>query len=288
MNEDASTYRQLARHSALSFTVISIIGAVLTIFCWHYIGGVTLWQWFGALAVASFCSLIALLGRRLPAAASAALFLICAATLLIASAISNDQLVRQREPFVAFNGYKIAAVIIAVMAPIPVWVGYLLISVCAVAPVVQFFSLPADLRQVFPAEEPVQVVIFAVLAFFIFRHRIHARELERTLLRLKADQRAKDDLAAIFVGLRDLTNTPLQSIELTATLLASKDLQQEDAARHLEVSLVKLRELTIVLSRFEKEIDSSKTASSFNAVAMLQAKIAELEGRLKSRSEEIR
>lgn len=69
---------------------------------------------------------------------------------------------------------------------------------------------------------------------------------------------------------------PLQSIELTARLLGTDNLTSAEGSKHLERSLIQLRELSKILSIYEQDVDWTRTGSSFDAVAMLQKKLVEV------------
>lgn len=99
------------------------------------------------------------------------------------------------------------------------------------------------------------------------------------MTKVKAERRALDDLARIFLGLRDLTNTPIQSIELTSRLLETEHLTPIEGAQHLERSLIRLRELSQILTSYERDVNWEETRPSFDAMTLLRNKINEIKDR---------
>jgi len=253
------------------------VANVLTNLGWYLSFNITLWQWQLA-AIVSFIGLVAIqIYRSLPIQAAAAISLMVLAAALFANALTSCQLPPKGVHFEAFSGFRLAAIAIAIIAPTPVWMGWFIIGCCALVPTATYFLIMSpELQIVFSAQEPWISLIYAVVAFFVLRHRLKAIELERTIERMASERRALADLAHLFLGLRDLTNTPLQSIELTAGLLGTNNLTPTEAAAQLERSMIQLRELSQILTAYEMDIDWSHTASSFDATVLLQSKIDEI------------
>ena len=179
--------------------------------------------------------------------------------------------------FEAFTGYKLVALATAIIAPAPAWVGLSIIAACAVAPIIHYFALPVEIQRVFVVQEPWYTLICSIIAFFVLRHRLRELQLERALTRISAEKQAVDNIAKVFLFLRDITNSPLQSIEITALLLKKSRIEQVTAARHLEQALARLRELSQTLSSYQKNADGLESAT-FDAVADVQRTLTEMKG----------
>ncbi len=176
----------------------------------------------------------------------------------------------------AFPAYKLGALAIALMAPFPVWVGFLLIGFSGIAPVVQYFLSPLAVQQAYALQEPWYTMLYAVIAGVVLHHRLKSLALERKITRVDAEKRALDDMAGIFLALRDLTNTPLQSIELVNVLLETGNIERAEAAQYLQRAVVRLRLLSDVLASYRKDVDWDRAHASFDAVAVLERKFLEL------------
>ena len=120
------------------------------------------------------------------------------------------------------------------------------------------------------------MILYGLIASFILRHRLRSIALERKVAQMSAERKALNDVARIFLGMRDLTNSPLQAVEITSKLLASGHLTQQEASEHLEKSMIRLREVSELLTVYERNIDWNQTDSSFDAIKSLHLKLEEL------------
>jgi hypothetical protein len=265
-----------AQKSARTIAVLAFVCSAITTSMWSYKGVITFWQWALSTVVSGVLLVIIFLVRRKSLLLSTAVFLGCLGIVFFASAVTNNLLAFSNARFEAFLGYKLGALAVAIIAPFPIWIGFFIIGFSGIAPVVQYFLLPPEIQTNIFVQEPWASVIYAIIAAAILYHRLREVKNEREIIRIKTRKKALNDLAAIFLSLRDLTNTPLQSIELTAALLNGNVLERREASRHLERSLVHLREVSQVLKYYEKDVDWSKVSTSFDAVTDLQQKLSEI------------
>lgn len=265
----------LARKATINFVVLSIIASLMTMVGWYW-AGMASWQWAVSIAIFSIFLVIMLVCTQLSYRWSATLFLASAAVIILASGYGNQILANSGARFEAFNGTKLAVIAVALIAPTPAWVGFLVIGFCSVTSVVQYANFPVDIRASFPVQEPWSMILYCVIAFFILRYRLRSIELQRKVAQMFAERKALDDLARIFLGMRDLTNTPLQAVEITSKLLASGHLSQQEASEYLEKSMIRLREVSELLTIYEKNIDWNHTTSSFDAITSLHVKLGEM------------
>lgn len=234
-------------------------------------------HWYFALAVMSALALLVTFRKELSPAVSTAIFL--SSTAVIMACVSwQTYLVAAagRWSAVAFAGYKLTALAVAFVAPVPVWGAYLVIALCALNPTVQTLLASSEIRANYPQSEPWVSIVYAMVAFFVLRHRLRENELARKVSALEGERRTIEHVAQIFLGLRDLTNTPLQSITTTAWLLKRGHVTPTEAAEHLDSALVQLRELSEILKTYEHEVDYRPTDHAFDAVKFLQEKLAHM------------
>jgi hypothetical protein len=273
---EPSDYQQRAWQSARTVSLMLMVVSFLAMLGWYITHRKIFWTWQMSTAVGIACTLFTHLFAVKKVWVSSVVLILAMISVLLANTITNYMLAFTHVPFELFSGYKLVPIAVAVIAPAQVWLGYSILGVCAVTPFILFFALfTDDLRSHIAIQEPWSSLIFVIVAFFIYRHRLKAIELMQVASKLTAERKALDDLARIFLGLRDLTNTPLQSIELTAGLLSSNKLSAPQGATYLERALVRLRDLSQILSSYEQEVDWSNTTHAFDAVTLLQHKIAE-------------
>lgn len=172
--------------------------------------------------------------------------------------------------FEAFAAYKIMAIAVAIIAPYPIWLGYFIILLSGTLPLLHFFMLPTELHRFFSIQEPWYSLLYAVLGLIILIYRHKSLRLEQRMARIAAEKNALSELAAILLMLRDLTNTPLQSLEITSYLLKEGQMNPKEGSAHLERALVRLRELTRELSLYGHHVDWSQTGASFDAIKRLR------------------
>jgi hypothetical protein len=271
---DVVNQRHYAWRSARAMTATAFVGMFISTIAWHVIKGGVVWHWLLATAIAAAGLGFVLARRQMSIAVSAGCALAVVGAAMAASSLSTHDLAVNGYRFEAFMAYKLAAFMAAIIAPYPFWIGYLIMAVTMVAPVVQYFLMPDALRQAFSVQEPWLTTVIGAMALFVLVHRMRALAAERAMVRVHADKNTSDQIARLFLAMRDLTNTPLQSIALTSALLEQEHLDRHEAARHLDKALARLRELTAVLAKYDHVVDWSTTEASFDAVKDLERQMA--------------
>ena len=266
--------RQRAWRSARAMTFMNFVLSSVVITGWYVSHHLIYNQWIVAAATNLFFYLVIRKDRRLPTAIYGTVYIGAVVIALFAHSVTNYQLAQGNVRFDSFAGYKIVPFAVAILTPYPIWIGFFVVSMCAIVPVILFFGLFTEsMRASLPIQEPWLSMLYGITALFILHHRLKNIRAEREVARIRAEQKAIGDIAHIFLGLRDLTNTPLQAIELTAHLLCKHQMTQDEGAKFLEASLIQLRELSEILLSYEKDVDWTKIGSSFDAVPMLQKKL---------------
>lgn len=265
----------LARNATIAFVILSATVSWITFVGWSLIG-IAAWQWGAAGALFLFFLLVILMMRRLNYRWSAAFFLVSSLVIIFASGYANYILAKSGHRFEAFVGTKLAVIAVALIAPTPAWIGFLVIGLCSFGPLLQYACFPAEVRASFPVQEPWSMILYGIIALFILRHRLRTIALEAKVAKMAADRKVLDDLSKIFLDMRDFTNTPLQSVEITSKLLASGHLTHQQASEYLEKSLVQLRKLSELLTIYDSSVNWADTDSSSDAFKSLQIKLEEL------------
>jgi len=183
--------------------------------------------------------------------------------------ISNDLALRSGARFHPFEGYKLLAIGLALLAPSALWVALVAIGATAMLPVAQTFQWPASVRAKVPAPEPWITVLYCVVALVLLIHRRRQLAAQVAVVRLQTKATYVEQLMRKFQAVRDLANSPLQSIEATLTLLRHKHPESQAQLVRIERQLDRLRKLTIVLSRYHPR-SSAADERSFDALEVLQ------------------
>ena len=120
--------------------------------------------------------------------------------------------------WVPFQANKLACLLTALLAP-TMGVGLASITVYAGAAVLQFFLFSPEIKGALAIGEPWATLAFAIGGLFLLWYRIRRQRLETVLVHARAEMGTATRLARTFLQLRDLSNTPLQTIVLTTEML---------------------------------------------------------------------
>lgn len=272
-----------AQRTARANVAFVLLASALVSASWLIFHSLSFTPWLLPLIVSALSVVALQFWRNFPVPISILLHFMSYSAAMIANVMMNLRLAESRVHFEPFNAFKYSAIAVVILAPVPTWVGYATIGLCAIAPLTVFaMFVPPEIRAAFPVQEPWSTLVVACLAAVALHFRLKGLELERSMARLKAERRALNDLARIFLGLRDLTNTPLQTIELSTRLLESGKLSGMEGSAYIRRSLVHLRELSEILALHEHDVDWSHTESSFDASILLNERLSIITGGTRS------
>jgi hypothetical protein len=146
-------------------------------------------------------------------------------------------------PWTPFQANKLGMLIVAAMGPelVPGLIG---IACFAVAALLRFGMVAGAPTA---ADEPGVLIIFMTVAIVLLLLRVRGAASERALASVKADMASSIELNRRLLALRDLANTPLQTIELGASLLARQYPQARVVTGALERAVIRMRDLKPLL-----------------------------------------
>ncbi len=101
------------------------------------------------------------------------------------------------------------------------------------------------------------ILIFTITLFSIFS-LVGALELGRDYLD-RAEKASLRNMARAFIQLRDLVNTPFQTIDLTVQLIRQRHPEEDAAIQKIENSLETLRRVDAALAKYEASVDWEQT-----------------------------
>jgi hypothetical protein len=229
------------------------------------------WPNVAAMAVAFVFLVFLWARRRRPSAAIAqALFLANAGVIIAALWMTNAAYATSAKPWVPFEANKLGMVIVAMLAT-EVWVGIVGILAYAAAPFVQMTTLDERAWSTFALAEPWATVAFGVFSGLLLAHQLRRIALEREIARARAEVAATQHAARIVLAVRDLSNTPLQTIALSTALARAKHPDLEPILRPVDRSLERLKELDETFRKHEAAMDWSSGGGSFDAPEWLRS-----------------
>jgi hypothetical protein len=255
---------QAARRFALAGTGLLTVGALFGCLFWSHYGR---WLWLVAAAIDALSCALVLLRRDRPGQLP---FVVGSAVTLAMVWWTNDLLARlgvRCEPFI---GYKLYALSVALMAPPSLWLGLGSILACALLPLAEYAGWPAAVRAEIPTPEPATTLLYAIASVGLLFHRRQQMRIHREVVRAQAKTASLELMARKFLAVRDLTNSPLQSVELTVALLKTRHPESQAQLERLERQLARLRQLSVVLSQYEPQRWAPEDGS-FDPLEVLQS-----------------
>jgi hypothetical protein len=227
------------------------------------------WGW---LINAGFCvvALATLLLRRGWSAGQAeAVSLLLIGTTLVAQVYADWNSALSSARFAPFEGFKIVALVVAIVVPFRPKLAYALVGVCAVIPVVVYEVMPAPMRAELPIEAPWTTVIYPLIATGILIYRMRALRMEREMMHASAQREGLERLAKVSLAYRDLINSPLQAIELMRAGLYKEHPESKELLDHLQRSVGRLRAMGEMLSQTEHHVVWTSKEEAFDAAQVI-------------------
>ncbi len=152
------------------------------------------------------------------------------------------------QPFQAFLGYKVFAVLFAIQAPSSRWVGWGSKLCLFTVPLLQYYLWPPEVKALIGPQEPWLTVLTVVCSGIIYHRRLKHMQVTRNQARLEALSFTSHRFAHLLLGLQHLSNTPLQVIESSIQLLRDRPEDQVDMLAKMEKALVPLIQVSSALS----------------------------------------
>jgi hypothetical protein len=202
---------------------------------------------------AGILSLLVVRSHRPDARLAGRLFLVNALVVIAALWFSNEACAESGRPWVPFQANKLGMFTVALLAPEP-RVGVLGIAAYAGASLLQLATLSSAALGRLALGEPWATVAIAAFAavMLVFWSRRDARE--RRLSRAYEEARARERVARVLLEIRDLANTPLQTISLSTALLRRQKPELQSVLGRVDRALQKLSELDTITRRYEEHL----------------------------------
>lgn len=205
---------------------------------------------------------------------SESLYMLMAVAGLVLTAINNHKLAEVSETTKVFEGYKIASIVLALLA-IQNWrIGISLILACGVLPVVQFYSWPEAWRETVYGG-PFVPSVYATVALGTYIYINRSRQKLHSLIQSELETVELRRFARMMISAKDLANTPLQILKAG---LALARLDPKNLTEHLDQmdrACGKLEQLNKIFSKYESSLDWS-SAETMNSEELIQAETESL------------
>ncbi len=206
-----------------------------------------------AIAVVLLCLCVLIMWanrQKRPETLAAMVYFFTTIVVIVDVFINHEVYVGQDLPFMPFIGIKVLCVALALTAPPKRWLGWSSFALCAIVPVIQYFSWAPELRSKVAVQEPWITVMFAIAGAFLYVHRSRVYEL----LRKEEQAEALRKYSHLLLASQHLLNTPLQVIELSTSLITRSEEDRKKALENIEKSMSTIRHLNQLLSFGESNI----------------------------------
>jgi hypothetical protein len=243
---------------ALVSCALNAIGLPLDLLLARNVPNMPRWPALGS-ATAALLLIIVLLARRdrPTTRLTTTVFLANIGIIIAALWITSGAFAAAPGTWIPFQANKLGALAAAVLAP-DLASGLVSIAAFVAMALLRYALLPSDQQQRFPMGEPWTIIIYAVFAVAMLGYRVHSVALARRVLRIRTESIATQRLARTFLALRDVTNTPLQTIELAANVVRARCPDMAPVLDRIDRSLDRLYRLNQAFSMYESRIEWSE------------------------------
>jgi hypothetical protein len=260
-----TTDEAAARRSGAYSSVLNAGGMVLQWLIERKVGAIAWWPMVASASVGVLLLGILFAARRAPRLPlGATVFLLNSAAVIGALWLSAPAFAASGHPWTLFEANKLGAVTVALLAP-SAWVGLVGIGGYVGAVLIQLDSVPPQLRGGIGVAEPWATVAWGVFAVALLGFRLRSLAIERAAAAARAETEALQRLAQTAVAVRDLANTPLQTLELCTALVSAPPA----VLARIHNALHRLRALGQTLSRYDAALTWSEGEVSPDSAAIV-------------------
>lgn len=234
---------------------LNAAGMPLDILLSRDVPGMPSWPPLVSSAAGVLLAIVMLVRRRHPTARLATtVFLLNTVVILASLWITSGAYAAAPGRWIPFQANKLGALAAGVLAP-DLATGIVSIGAFVGMVVLRYAALSADQQQRLPIAEPWAILIYAVFALAMLGYRVHSVSLARRMLRVRTESIATQRMARTFLALRDFTNTPLQTIELSAHILRAHCPEMAPVLDRVDRSIDRLYRLNRALAVYESRIE---------------------------------
>lgn len=183
-------------------------------------------------------------------------------------------------PWTPFLGHRLVMLGVATLLPGPMGLAAGIIALFAVTAMVQYFGFGL-VHQVALVNygEPWITGLYAAVAFGIVVVRGQHRRLAQEFARSVAEADALRALAGFLLSLRDLSNTPLQTLEIDTAILERRHPEERAAIRRMRTAVGQLREISQIMAQSAPLAGRDTGRASLDPSEALRGLAASAEGR---------
>ncbi len=184
---------------------------------------------------------------------NAAFLLVLVPTAVMAWMV-DDARSLQSAHWVPYEPSKLSALTLAIIAP-PGWpIGMVAILMFVGSALVHHLLLADAFRTRMAAGEPFGIIAYGLFALVVLAFKQHSYSLRGELEHARSEKLALERVARVSMALRDLANTPVQTLELVRQKLLTDDPQLDVQTERMGRALERLRRLNDILAPYQSAV----------------------------------
>jgi hypothetical protein len=261
-----------ATRSAVISGILGIVGtAIFALSVWHPSPAFRLAQVAGFVLNGTVLAILWFRRARPSAALAYTLFMLTVLPALVLVWLANEASATRSPRWIPYEPDKLSVMALAMIAPPGWWPGIIAIGAFLAAALIHHQTMSDTLRLQMMAVEPVAIIAYCLFAFVLLTFRQHGRRLQAELARARSEKLVLESVARFAMSLRDLANSPVQTLELIRHALPVGDPRLRGLERHMGHALDRLRQLNQILVRYQRAITwKDSGTSSFDAIVQAE------------------
>lgn len=187
-------------------------------------------------------------------ARSNTIFLLILVPTVVMTWLIDDARAAHSAYWVPYEPTKLSALTLAIIAP-PGWqIGMVAISLFVGSALIHHVTLADALRARMTAGEPFGVIAYGMFALVVLGFKQRGYALRGELERERSEKLALERVARVSLALRDLANTPVQTLELVRQRLLTEKPQLRVQTERMGRALERLRRLNDILAPYQSSV----------------------------------
>jgi hypothetical protein len=277
-----------AHRAAVLAAVLGVLGTSLGVVGFWSISGWGLRGVQGAGILINAAAFVALRagGLSQSRARSNALFLLVLVPTAVMAWMVDDARAAQSAHWVPYEPSKLSALTLAIIAP-PGWpIGMVAILMFVGSALVHHLLLASVLTERMWAGEPFGIIAYGLFALVVLGFKQRSYTLRGELEHERSEKLSLERVARVSMALRDLANTPVQTLELVRQKLLTDDPQPGVQIERMGRALERLRRLNDILAPYQSAVvwDGEGTTVERELVSAKARLAAPSRGRSRARS----
>jgi len=245
-----------ARRAAVISALLGIVGTAMSVAGFWRISGPALRavQAIGILLSGSVYFWLRSRDLAFSRRQSEILFLVVLLPTVVMTWLVDDARAAHHQSWVPYEPNKLSALTLAIIAPPGWWSGIVGILMFVGSALVHHFTWSDAVRPLISAGEPFGIIAYGAFALVVLGFKQRGNTLRAELEHARAEKVTLQRLARVSMTLRDLANTPVQTLELVRQRLLTDDPQLRLQTQRMGRALERLRRLNDVLAPYQSAV----------------------------------